>query len=87
VLVAGFTIKNNPGFVADKLNELITFIAPQVDRYETLRQQEAANSHRQPASENPPPPQPPHPPHPPPPPAPTPPPPPPAHPPPPGPPR
>jgi membrane protein len=54
VLVAGFTIKNNPDFVADKLNELITFIAPQVDQYEDLRQQEGAGGRRLPAFENPP---------------------------------
>jgi membrane protein len=54
VLVAGFTIKSNPEFVSDKLNELITFIAPQMDQYEDIRQQEAGGGgSRLPAFENP----------------------------------
>ncbi len=54
VLIAGFTIKSNPDFVADKLNELITFIAPQMDHYEDLRQMENGEDGRMPAFENPP---------------------------------
>ncbi|MDR2674163.1 MAG: YihY/virulence factor BrkB family protein [Opitutaceae bacterium] len=53
VLVAGFTIRNNPDFVADKLNRLITFIAPQMDQYEELRRREEDAARRLPAFEAP----------------------------------
>ncbi|WP_277557489.1 YhjD/YihY/BrkB family envelope integrity protein [Ereboglobus sp. PH5-10] len=54
VMVAGFVLKDqDPDMIANKLNDAIKFVAPQVDHYEEIRQQNRRNGRARNSAERP----------------------------------